>query len=78
VAAALCIPGKGYQIVASTKQTQIRRRDRRTLSFGHVIPIGHVSDVNVARSNLLFSMLQDDYTINVARIISDEIQRIVY
>jgi len=33
--------------------------------------------VNVARSNLLFSMLQDNYTINVARIISDEIQRIV-
>jgi len=42
-----------------------------------VIPIGHVSDVNVARSNLLFSMIQDDYTINVARIISYEIQRIV-
>jgi len=45
--------------------------------LANIIPIGHVSDVNVARSNLLFSMLQDEYTINVAKIISDEIQRIV-
>ena len=84
VIVALCLPGKGYQIVASGKQTRIHRRDMRTLSqvwltfmLANVIPIGHVSDINVARSNLLFSMIQDDYTINVARIISDEIQRVV-
>jgi len=45
--------------------------------LANVIPIGHVSDLNVVRSNLLFSMLQDDYTIDIARIISDEIQQIV-
>ena len=45
--------------------------------LANVVPIGHVSDINVVRSNLLFSMIQDDYTINVARIISDEIQRTV-
>jgi len=78
------MPGKGYQIAASGKETRIRRGDMRTLSqvwltfmLANVVPIGHVSDINVARSNLLFSMIQDDYTINVARIISDEIQRTV-
>jgi len=45
--------------------------------LANVIPIGHVLDINVARSNLLFLMIQDDYTINVARIIFDEIQRII-
>ena len=84
VAAALCLPGRGYQIAVSGKQTRIRRRDMRTLSqvwltfvLANVIPIGHVSDINVARSNLLLSIIQDDYTINVARIIFDEIQRVV-
>jgi len=84
VVAALCLPGRGYQIVASGKQTRIWRRDMRTLSqlwltfmLANDIPIGYVSDINVGRSNLLFSMIQDDYTINVARIISDEIQRVV-
>jgi len=32
VAAALCMPGKGYQIAASGKETRIRRGDMRTLS----------------------------------------------
>jgi len=45
--------------------------------LANVIPIGHVSDINVVRSNLLFLMIQDYYTINVARIISDEIQWII-
>jgi len=42
--------------------------------LANVIPIDHVSDVNIGRSNLLFSITQDDYTINIARVISDEIQ----
>jgi len=81
VTAALCMPGKGYQIAAFRKETRIRG-DMRTLSqvwltlmLANVVPIGHVSDINVAKNNLLFSMIQDDYTINVARIILDEIQR---
>jgi len=40
-------------------------------------PIRHVSVVNVPRCNLLFSMIQNDYTINVARIILDELQGVV-
>jgi len=84
VATALCMPGKGYQIAASGKETRIRRGDMRTLSqvwltfmLANVVPTSHVSDINVAKSNLLFSMIQDDYTVNIARIISDEIQKTV-
>jgi len=56
VAAVLCIPSKGYQIASSRKQTRTRRKDMRTLTqvwltfmLVNVIPIGHVSDVNVPR-----------------------------
>jgi len=82
VVVALCMPSKGYQIAACGKETRIRRGDMRMLSqvwltfmLANVVPIGHVSNINVARSNLLFSMIQNDYTINVARIILDEIQQ---
>jgi len=45
--------------------------------LANVMPTGHVSDINVTKSNLLFSMMQDDFTINIARVISDEIQKVV-
>jgi len=84
VAAVLCMPGKGYQLTEAGKETRIRRRDMRTLAqvwltflLANVMPTGHVSDINVAKSNLLFSMMQDDFTINIARVISDEIQKVV-
>jgi len=64
VVAILCIPKKGYKIASSGKQTRIRRRDMRTLAhvwltfmLSNVIPIRHVSDVNMLRCNLLFSMM---------------------
>jgi len=38
--------------------------------LSNVILIGHVSDVNVP-------MMQDDYTINIARVIFDELQRFI-
>jgi len=78
------MPGKGYQLTEAGKETRIRRRDMRTLAqvwltflLANVMPTGHVSDINVAKSNLLFSMMQDDFTINIARVISDEIQKVV-
>jgi len=84
VAAILCLPGKGYQLTSAGKETRIRRKDMRTLTqvwlrfmLANVVPTGHVSDINVIKSNLLFSMMQDDFTINISRIISDEIQKIV-
>jgi len=74
------MPGKGYQLTEAGKKTRIKRRDMRTLAqvwltflLANVMPTGHVSDINVAKSNLLFSMMQDDFTINIARVISDEI-----
>jgi len=48
-----------------------------TFLLANVMPTGHVSDINVAKSNLLFSMMQDDFTINIARVISNEIQKVV-
>jgi len=76
--------GKGYQLTSVGKETRIRRKDMRTLvqvrltfMLVNVVPTGHVSDINVTKSNLLFSMMQDDFTINILKIISDEIQKVV-
>jgi len=84
VATLLCLLGKGYQLTSAGKETRIRRKDMRTLAqmwltfiLANVVPTGHVSDSNVIKSNLLFSMMQDDFTINISRIISDEIQKVM-
>jgi len=80
----LCLPRKGYQLTSTGKETRIRRKDMRTLAqvwltfmLANVVPTGHVSDINMIKSNLLFSVMQDDFTINILRITSDEIQKIV-
>jgi len=83
VVVVLCIPEKGYQIAPSGKKTKIRRYMRTlaqvwlTFMMSNVIPIRHVSNVNMLRCNLLFSMMQDDYIINIARIISYKLQRFI-
>jgi len=84
VATVLCMLRKGYQLTEASKETCIRRRDMRTLAqvwltfmLANVMPTGHVSDINVTKSNLLFSMMQDDFTINIAKVISDEIQKVI-
>jgi len=45
--------------------------------LANVMPTGHVSDINVTKSNLLFSMMQNDCTINIAKVISDQIQKVI-
>ena len=84
MAAVLCLPGKGYQLTSAGKETRIRRKDMRTLAqvwltfvLANVVPTGHVSNINVIKSNLLFSMMQDDFTIYISRIIFDDVQKIV-
>jgi len=64
VATVVCMPGKGYQLTEAGKETRIRRRDMRTLAqvwltfmMANVMPTGHVSDIKVTKSNLLFSMM---------------------
>jgi len=42
-----------------------------------IVPIGHVSDLNVPRCNMLYSIIQEDHTMNVSRVISDKIKRFV-
>jgi len=48
-----------------------------TFMLANVVPTRHVSDINVIKNNLLFSVMQDDFTINISRIIYDEIQKVV-
>jgi len=48
-----------------------------TFVLANVVPTGHVSNINVIKSNLLFSMMQDDFTIYISRIIFDDVQKIV-
>jgi len=45
--------------------------------LANVEPIEYVSEVNITRSNMLFSTMQDDFMINISKIISDEIQKVV-
>jgi len=64
VVAVLCLPGKGYQLTSAGQETRIRRKDMRTLSqvwltfmLANVVPTGHVSNINVIKSNLLFLVM---------------------
>jgi len=43
--------------------------------LANVMPTGHVSDINVTKNNLLFSIMQDDFTINILNIISMKYRR---
>jgi len=37
--------------------------------LSNIVPIGHVSDLNIPRCHLLYSLLKDDYSVEVAKII---------
>jgi len=42
-----------------------------------IVPIGHVSDLNIPRCHLLYCLLKDNYSIDVAKIICHEIYKFV-
>jgi len=48
-----------------------------TFMLANIAPSGHVSDLSMLRCNLLFALIQDEISVNVAKIISDEIQKFV-
>jgi len=84
VARALCLRGHSYEIGPTGRPLIIKRKDMKTLAqiwmtfiLEHIVPIGHVSDLNMPRCYLLYSFLREDYLVNVARIISDEIYKFV-
>jgi len=84
VAQALCIPNRSYQRGPTGRQKRIQRKDMRTLAqvwltfmLANIVPIGHGSDLNVPHYNLLYSIIQEEYIVNVSRVIYDEIQKFV-
>jgi len=48
-----------------------------TFLLANIVPIGHVSDLNVPRCHLLYCIIREDLTVDVATIISEEIHKFV-
>lgn len=84
VAHVLCLPGRSFQRGSKGQPKRIIRKDMRTLAqvwltfmLANITPSGHVSDLNMGRCHLLYCLMRDDQTVDVAKIISDEIQKFV-
>ena len=48
-----------------------------TFLLANIVSIGHVSDLNVPRCHLLYCIMREDLTVDVATIISEEIHKFV-
>jgi len=48
-----------------------------TFMLANIVPIGHLSDLKAPCYNMLYSIIQDDHIVDVARIILEELQRFV-
>jgi len=82
VSRALCLRVRRYEVEPTGKPLRIKRKDMKTIvqiwmtfTLTNIVPIGHVSDMNMPRCYLVYSILREDYSVNVARIISDEIHK---
>ena len=82
VARALCLRGRRYEVGPTGKPLRIKRKDMKTIVqmwmtfiLANIVPIGHVSDMNMPRCYLVYSILREDYSVNMARIISEEIHK---
>jgi len=79
----LCIPNKSFQTGSTGHLLRIKRKDMKTLAqvwmtflLTNIIPLGHVSDLNLPRCQLLYTIMRDDYKVDVAQIISHHIYKI--
>ncbi|CAJ1940211.1 unnamed protein product, partial [Sphenostylis stenocarpa] len=84
VANLLYIPNRSFQLGVVGTPRRIRRTDMMTLAqvwmtflLFNIVPFGHVSDLNMPRCNLLYCLIREDITVDVASIISEEIHRFV-
>ena len=82
VSRALCLRGQRYEVGPTGKPLRIKRKDMKTIVqmwmtfiLANIVPIGHVSDMNMPRCYLVYSILREDYSVNMARIISEEIHK---
>lgn len=80
----ICISSRSYQLGSSSNPRRIHRIDMKTLAqvwmtflLSNIVPIGHVSYLNVPICHLLFYILREDLTVDVATIISEEIHKFV-
>ena len=78
----LCIQNKSFQTGSTGHSLRIKRKDMKTLAqvwmtflLANIIPLGHVSDLNLPRCQLLYSIMRDDYKVDVAQIIYDHIHK---
>jgi len=84
VARLICTPNRSYQVGPTGNPLKILRGDIKTLAqvwttflLANIVPTGHVSDLNVPRCHLLYCIMREDLTVDVATIISEEIHKFV-
>jgi len=84
VALLICAANRSYQVGPTRNPLRILRGDMKTLAhvwttflLANIVPIGHVSDLKVPRCHLLYCIMREDLTVDVATIISKEIHKFV-
>ena len=75
----LCLPGRSFAQGRTGQNTKLLRKDLKSIAriwqnflFSNVLPITHISDVNIPRAELMCAILQG-YDIDISRIISNEL-----
>ena len=84
VALLICAANRSYQVGPTGNPLKILRGDMKTLAqvwttflLANIVPIGHVSDLNVPKCHLLYCIMREDLTVDIATIISEEIHKFV-
>jgi len=84
VAKVVFLDNHSYQVGPVRKPWIILRKDIKTLShvwmvfiLENIVHIGHVSDLNILRCYLLYCLLKEYYSVDVAKIIFYEIYKFV-
>ena len=84
VAREICLANHSYKINPVGKPCIILKKHMKILSLvcmvfilANMVPIGHVSALNIPRFHLLYCLLKEDYYVDVANIICYEIYQFV-
>ena len=80
----ICAANRSYQVRPIGNPLKILRGDMKTLAqvwttflLANIVPIGHMLDLNVPRCHLLYCIMREDLSVDVATIISEEIRKFV-
>jgi len=84
VARDICLVNHSYQISPTGTPWRILRKQMKTLSqvwmvfmLANMVPIGLVSDLNIPRCHLLYFLLKENYSVDIAKIIYHGIYKFV-